>query len=68
MIFGLPRGVLAIEKMQQLLPANFLARRLDQEGTAPSGTDQGIDLPEQVFGQQNVGAFGVHMCLVGVLS
>jgi len=50
MIFGFPCGVLVIQKMQQLLPANFLARCFDQEGASSSRTNQGIDLPEQVFG------------------
>src|SRR5579863_1006455 len=68
MIFGLPCGVLTVQKMQQLLPSNFLARRFDQERAASSRTNQGVDLPEQVFWQQHVGAFGVHMCLTSVPS
>jgi hypothetical protein len=61
MILVPPGGVLAFQKIQHFLPANFLARRFYQEGAAASGTDQGIDFLEQVFGQQDVGPFGGHV-------
>jgi hypothetical protein len=68
MIFALPGALFAFQKAQQLLPANFLARCFDQEGAAPSRTDQGIDFPQQVLRQQNMGTFRVHMCITSVLK
>jgi hypothetical protein len=66
MIFALPCGIFAFQEAQQLLPSNFLTRRFDQEGAAPSRTYQGINFPEQVFGQQNVGALSVRMHILSV--
>jgi hypothetical protein len=50
MVFILPRRVLALQKLHELLPANFLSRCFYQEGAAPSRADQGVDFLEQVFG------------------
>jgi len=50
MLFILPRRVLALQEMKQLLPANFLARCLHEERASPSRADSCIDFPQQVLG------------------
>jgi len=53
--------------MQHFLAADFMARGFYQKGAAASRTDQGIDFPEQVFRQENVGALGGHVYIFSVL-
>jgi hypothetical protein len=53
-----PGRRLAFQKTQQLLTPYLGTSRLDQERTPPSRTDQGVDFPQQIVRQQNVGAFG----------
>jgi hypothetical protein len=67
MIFVLPDWILTFQKMQQLLPANFLARCFHKKRATTARTNQGIDFPQQVFGQQNVSAPCGHMCILSVL-
>lgn len=43
-----------------------MAGGFDQEGAAPSRTDQCIDFLEQVLRQENVGSFDIHMCITSV--
>jgi len=67
MIRAFPSGFFIFEEMQQLLAANLVACGLHEEGAPSAGADKGVDFPDQVFRQQNMGALGRHMCLLYVL-
>jgi hypothetical protein len=62
-ILCFPGGLLTFKKAQQLAALHFLARRFQQEGAAPAGTDQIVDLPQQIARNQYVCSLCTfHMC------
>lgn len=63
MILVFPRRIFALEKLEQAMTAHLVARRFHQKGAAPARTDEGVNLPKQVFGQENVGASRHSVCI-----
>src|ERR1700691_2734014 len=67
MILCAPRGMLALQKPQQLAALNFLAGCLQQERAAAARPYQLVDLPQQISGNQNVRPMcACHMCIRSV--
>ena len=61
MIFLLPGGLIASQELKQALAAHGIACGFNNEGAAPARADEGIDLADQVLGENYVCAYCTHI-------
>src|SRR2546427_67703 len=66
MIFVLPHSFLVLQKLQKPLAADFIAGGIHKKRTPAARAHQLVNLPDQIFRQQNVGSACAHDCTYSV--
>jgi len=61
MVLIFPCRFFTVQELQESFAANLVSRGFDKKSTASAGADESVDLPNQVFREQNVGTLARHM-------
>src|SRR5439155_2608614 len=61
MVLILPCRFFAVQEFQESLAANLVSCSFDKKSAATAGADESVNLPNQVFGEQNMGTLARHI-------